>query len=241
MKRTRLATLAVGIAVSTALTGCGGDDDGGTDNGGDNGGDSSGFADESAEDIVAAAKEAMGGLESVHLQGDLTTDSTEISMDLSLSTTGNCVGEVTLDGGALEVLKVEGDAWFKADAAFWESQAGAQAEQIIAAVGDKWVVDSAGQFTSFCDLDGLLEELVSDDEDKTFEKDGTEDVDGADAVKIVGDDSIAFIATDDPHYVLQVEGTEEGEEGAMTFSAFDEEIDVEAPAEDDVVDLDQLG
>lgn len=229
MKKSRLATIAMGMAVAALMTGCGDDDGGG-----------SGFADESAKDIVAAAQKAMGELESVHLAGDITTDGSTITMDLSSSTTGNCEGDISIDGGALEVLQVDGDGWFKADEAFWQQQAPDQAAQIVAAAGDKWVVDTGSQFTSFCDLEGLLEEITTPDDSDEFKKDGTEDVDGEDAVKITGKDSTAFIATDEPHYILKLEGSG-AEEGAITFSAFDEEIDVEAPAADDTVDLDQLG
>jgi len=227
MKKNKLATYAIGMAVAAALTGCGDDE-------------SSDFADKSAKDIVAAAQKAMSGLESVHLEGEITTDGSTITMDLSSSTTGNCEGDFSIDGGALEVLQVDGEGWFKADEAFWQQQAPDQAAQIVAEAGDKWVIDPENQFTSFCDLEGLLEELSSPDEDDKFEKDGTDDVDGDDAVKINGEDSTALIATDEPHYILKLEGSGD-DEGAITFSAFDDEIDVEAPAADDTVDLDQLG
>lgn len=228
MKKTKLAAIAMGITVAATMTGCG-DDEGGGD-----------FADKSAKDIVEATQKAMGDLESVHLEGEITTDGSTITMDLSSSTTGNCEGSVSIDGGGLEVLQVDGEGWFKADAAFWEQQAPDGAEQIIAAAGDKWVVDAGNQFTSFCDLEGLLDEITSPDDSEDFEKDGTEDVDGEEAVKIKGEDSIAYIAADEPHYILKLEGSGD-DEGAITFSAFDDEIEVEAPAADDIVDLDQIG
>lgn len=242
MKRSNLATYAMGIVIAAALTGCGGD--GGSDGDGDGGNDDAGnsaFADESAEDIVAAAKDAMDGLESVHLAGDINSGGSSISLDLSLSTSGNCEGDVSLDGGSLQVLEVDGSGWFKADAAFWEAQAPGQAEAIIAAAGDKWVVDTQSQFTSFCDLEGFLDGIVEPDGEDEFEKGDTEDVDGEEAVTLTGVDSKAYIATDEPHYILKLEGTAEGDDGTITFSGFDEEIDVEAPAADEVVDLDQLG
>jgi hypothetical protein len=238
MKRSNLATYAMGIVIAAALTGCGsdGDSDGGNDDA-----STSAFADESAEDIRAAAEEAMSGLESVHLVGDINSGGSSITLDLSLSTAGNCEGDVSLDGGALQVLEVDGNGWFKADAAFWEAQAAEQADAIIAAAGDKWVVDTQGQFTSFCDLQGFLDGIMQPDGEDDFEKDGTDEVDGEEAVKLAGVDATAYIAADEPHYILMLEGTEEGEEGTVTFSEFDEEIDVEAPAADEVVNLDELG
>jgi hypothetical protein len=233
MKRSRLATYAMGIAVAAALTGCGGDDDGG-------GGDSSGFADESAETIIKAASEDMAALKSVHLTADLTSEGNDISLDLSLDTDANCEGTVGIGGGSAEILGVGDQAWFKADDTFWQEQAGDSADQIIGLVGDKWVVDNQGQFTSFCDLDGLLSDMGDPESLEGAKKDGTEDVDGTDTVKITGDDggstTTAFISADDPHHILKLEVTGD-DEGEASFSAFDEELEVEAPAEAETTTL----
>lgn len=223
MKRSRLATYAMGMAVAVTMTGCG---------------DS--FADEPTKDVVAAAAKAMGDLESVHIDADITTDGTEVVMDLSLSTAGNCEGSVALNGGGLEVLRVDGDGWFKADDAFWETQAPEQAAQIIELTGGKWVVDTTGEYTSFCDLEGFLDEIATPDDDEDYEKDGTAEVDGDDAVKIKSDDSTTYVATDEPHHILKVEGSGD-DDGEATFSEFDEDVEVEAPSDDEVIDLEQLG
>jgi hypothetical protein len=49
-----------------------------------------------------------------------------------------------------------------------------------------------------------------------------------------------WIAVDDPHHILEMEVTQGEEPGTITFSSFDEELDVQAPADDEVIDLDQL-
>lgn len=224
MKHKKLASIAMGIAVATALTGCGDD------------GDSSGFADESAATIVEAAQQAMASLESVHIDADISSSDSNIKLDLSLSKAGSCEGTVEIAGGSLEVLQVDGTGWYKADEAFWQEQAPEQADEIVAVIGDKWVSDPEGQFTSFCDLDSFLEEIVKPDDDDKFEKSGTDEVDGEDTVKVEGEKSTAFIATDDPHYILKIQSNSEGE-GDASFSEFDEDVDVEAPAAEDVTEL----
>jgi hypothetical protein len=233
MKRSRLATYAMGIAVAATMTGCGG----GSDDGGDGG---SGFADESASDIIKAASADMGDLKSVHLGADITSDGSTITMDLTLDTEGNCQGTVGIGTGSAEVLSADGSAWFKADEAFWREQAGDQADTVLSLVGDKWVVDTSSQFSSFCDLDGLLEDIGDPEDVEDAKTDGTEDVDGAEAVKIVGtedsSETTVFVATDEPHYILKVEVTGD-EEGEAAFSDFDEDVEVEAPAEADTVTL----
>ena len=70
-------------------------------------------------------------------------------------------------------------------------------------------------------------------------------MDGDDVVKVENNDpedgpSIGYVLADDPHYLVKVERTEGDEQGSVTFSDFDEEFDVEAPADDDVVDLSSL-
>jgi len=217
----------MGVAVAVTLTGCG-DDDGG------------GFADESAADIIKASSADMEKLTSVHLDADITSEGSAITMALSLDTDGNCVGTVGIGGGSAEIIGIGDQSWYKADEAFWQAQAGEQAEQIIGIVGDSWVVDPDGQFSSFCDLDGLLDDIGDPEGVDDATTDGTEDVDGEEAVKIVGDDdgseTTAYVAVDDPHYILKVVVTGD-DEGEATFSEFDEDVEVEAPADDEVVTL----
>src|SRR5688572_8774840 len=102
MRRSRLATYAMGIAVAAALTGCGGGDSDSGDEGG-----SSDFADEKPADIVAAAKDAMGDLESLSITGDMRTDGQPASLDLKVSNSGDCTGTLAFDGtGTIEILGV---------------------------------------------------------------------------------------------------------------------------------------
>ena len=107
-------------------------------------------------------------------------------------------------------------------------------------MGDKWVADPNGQFSSFCDLDELLGQIGDTENLNDVEKDGTEDVDGDEAVRITGteddNETTGFIATDEPHYLLKIEvsGSDTGE---VTFSEFDEDVDAEKPADDEIVEL----
>ncbi|GAA4686270.1 hypothetical protein [Nocardioides nanhaiensis] len=222
--RTPLATAAVAAVAALALTGCSGGSD---------------FADSSAEDIITAASEDMQALESVHIDADITTDGQQITLDISLDTDGACTGTVGLGEGTAEIVSVDGQSWFKADQALYEALVGEQAEQITAVVGDNWVADEQGQFGSFCDLDSLLED-IGDPEAGNAEKDGTEEVDGEEAVRLVsedeGDTTTAFVAVDEPHHILRVE-VEGDNAGEATFSEFDETVEAEAPAEDEIVEL----
>ncbi|WP_395659012.1 hypothetical protein [Nocardioides sp.] len=223
-----------GLGAVAVMTACGGSD--------------SGFADESADDIVKAAKSDMGDLTSVKVSGDITSGGQAISLDLQADGDGNCTGTIGIGDGKAELLGVDGTTWMKPDDAFWQSFAGGSADQIMSMVGDKWVVipDTADSLTQFCNANDLLDQMLKDENDgSTYKKAGTDTVDGDDVVKIDNEDpengnSTGYVLVDDPHYLVKIEKTDGEDTGTVTFSDFDADISVEAPAEDDQVDLNNL-
>jgi hypothetical protein len=235
---------AVGaIGALAVLAACGG----GGDSGGDSDSDSE-FASESASAIEKASIEDMKALEAVHMQGEVTQQGSEIGLDLSLTTDGDCTGTISRgDSGSAEVVTLDGTSWFKPDEEFWRAQAGPAAEQIISTVGDDWVQLPEGDesFASFCDLDELLDQ-IDDDQGKPSEKGETEEVDGQEAVKLNRDDAesggtiTVWVAVDDPHHILKVEQAEGDSPGSFTFSDFDADASIEAPADDEVITVEEL-
>jgi hypothetical protein len=237
MNRSRLATYAIGIAVATALTGCGGSDGG---DGGDGG--SSDFADEKPADIVAATQKAMGDLESLSISGETSADGETANLDLQLSSSGDCTGTISFDTtGTIEILGVGEDRWFKGDESFWSTTGIPDTSSVL----DKWVIDAQDDFAQFCAIDDFVGEMFQDDTDETFTSKGIESLDGDDVIAIEQDDategiSTGYVLVDEPHYMVKVE--KEGDNGGtITFSGFDEEFEVTAPSADEIVDLDQLG
>lgn len=237
MARIGLAVAALGLA--TALTAC-------SDDGGGDGGD---FADSPAEDIVAAAKADMGELKAVKVSGTVTSDGQEIKLDIQSSSEGNCTGSIGVDGGTAELLGVDGVTWMKPDEAFWGQFAGGNVDEVLGLVGGKWVeIPAEGDsFDQFCDVDALLEEMLEDDEDdeSKYSTQGTEELDGDDVVLVDNEDpedgtSTGYVLVDEPHYLVKIEKTEGDDTGSVTFSEFNEEFDVEAPAADEIVDLGAL-
>lgn len=244
---------AAALSVLALLAGCGGDDSGGDDrSGGGSGGSgdsSSGasgdFADQSGQEIADAAKAAMRDLDAVRYSGDITSGGGSISLDVQASSAGDCTGTVSIGEGSAEVLTTGEGSWFRPDEAFWRAQAPDQADAVIAAVGDKWVVDTDQQFAQFCDLDEFFANVFAEEgEESTYETVGTDEVDGQDVVKVENTDdsgsSTGYVLVEDPHYLVKVERTEGDEPGVVEFAAFDEEFEVQAPGADEVVDLSQL-
>lgn len=208
--------------------------------------ESEGFTGGTGPEIADAAKADMRALETVRLTGDLMSEGSEISLDLGVSTTGDCAGSFGLEGGTAEIVSSDGQTWFRPDEAFWRASSPGTADQIMSMVGDKWVALGEGDetFNEFCNLDSLLDELFAEDsKDEEFTKGETSDVDGTEAIAIEqdadGEPVIGYVAVDSPHYLLKLErqGTDSG---TVTFSEFDEDLDIETPSEDEVVDLASL-
>lgn len=239
-------SLVVVTALAAVLTGCG--DSGDSGDSGDGGdGDGGDFAEQSAEKIAEAAKDAMGDLEAVTIDGSLTSDGQEIEIAMSIGEGGNCTGSFSTQGATAEILGVDGTTWFRPDEAFWELFAGPEiAPQIIAAAGDRWVTlpEDDTSFKQFCDIEEFLSELV-DDKEAEYTKGETKEIDGEETIEIIserpdGGPSSGFVLLDGEHYLVQISKTEGEEPGEVTFSGFDEQPDVEAPADDEQVALEEL-
>ena len=227
-----MSRFTIGLAVAAAaalLAGCGG---GGND-----------FATQDPQDIAKASATDMKDLDSLHMAGFVTTDGQKLGVDMSITTSGDCQGSFKAGEGTAQILSADGKSYMKPDKAFWEAQAPAQAPQIEALVGDKWVViPSNTGLNELCDLDGLLKSFNDNNPTNKPTAAAAESLDGQDAVKLSGKDSdgtavTAWVASDSPHYVLKMEQTEGSTPMSITFSKFNDTVSITAPPSDQVVDL----
>ena len=238
MTKRATAGLSAGVLILAGLVGGCSDDEG---DGGDDQ-SASDFADQSYDEIKAAAIEAMGELESVHVMAEITSGGEGAALDLSMDADGNCTGTVTFGAVSAEVLQADGGAWFKPNAELLSQQFGAQAPAAIKFVADSWVADTNGEVTpSNCDLEAFIEQVTSDEEAETNTEVGdVEDFEGDDVVPLSftndeGDGTVKILAEGE-HYIASF--AVEGENpGTVTFSGFNEEVATEAPADDEIVDL----
>lgn len=207
------------------------------------------FADQSPQAIAKASASDMKDLKSLRMQGDLTTSGQKIGVDMMITTSGDCQGSISVPDGSAQIVSSGGQAYMKPDKSFWESQAPSQAAQIESLVGDKWVVIPSGSgLDSACDLNHLLDGIDNPTSDpSSAPSTATSDsVDGHDAVKLSSKDTngnpvTAWVATDDPHYILKLEVMQGTEPGTITFSDFDTSVTVQAPPADQTIDLSKLG
>jgi hypothetical protein len=237
--RTPISRLGAVAAVAVLLLASACADDGG-------GGGDEDFAELDGQEIADAAKEDMLALDSMTYAGDLDSGGTQLSLDVSASAEGACSGTLELAGGVVEVLATSDGAWFRADEAFWRANAPDTADQIIAAVGDKWVVDSNDEFSQFCDLDEFRNSLFEEEDgsETTYTNKGADEIDGDAVVEVESKDdegtSTGYVLVEGEHYLVKIERTTGANTGTVTFSGFNEDVAAETPADDEAVDLNAL-
>lgn len=222
------------LGVLALAAGCGGSDD-------KDGGDSD-FAKQSGDKIAADAKADMKELDAVKFSGEITSSGGTTTLDVQASSVGDCTGSIGVGGGTAEILAKDGTNWFKPDEAFWRANAGDSADAIMSAVGDKWVLDTDSNFAQFCDIDAFFDNLFKDEQGAgKYQTTGTDEIDGQKVIKVEQSDdngtSVGYVLIDGDHYLLKLERTEGDEPGHLEFSDFNEEFDVTAPADDEVIDL----
>ena len=236
----RRMTLTVSLAALLGgLTACGGTASSGKD---------TSYADESPKKILADAKASMSSLESVHLSGTGLDDGDEMSIDMTVSTAGDCTGTIGTPDGEMTLLVVGGKAWFKADRKFWKTNAGSDADAVLAMVGKKWVAggEDLGDLTSFCDWDELSEEFLEFLVPSTIQgltiKKSKDQIDGQPVIKLEdrsSEQGTIYVQAEEPHYVVKVSST--GKEAAdLTFSGFDEPTEIVAPKPRQQIDFENM-
>src|SRR3954453_17128862 len=191
-----VATLSLLVLVA----GCGGKDDGAE----------SDFAKQSGNKIADAARADMKELKQVKYSGEINANGSAIQLDVQASSVGDCTGTVGIGDGTPEGRAKDGTNWYRPDEAFWRTNGGDQAEAIIAAVGDKWVLDTDANFAQFCDLDAFFDSLFKDDGGSgQYKTTGTDEVDGQQVVKVERADedgtATGYVLLSGKHYLVKLE------------------------------------
>jgi hypothetical protein len=241
---TKRATAGLGasvLLVAGLLAGCSDDDKGDKDSDKDGGTSGGAFADQSYDDIKQAALDAMGSLEALHVTADISSEGQSSNLDLSMSTDGSCSGSISFGPASAELLRTADGAWYKPNADLLAASLPEQTEEAIRFVGDSWVVDAGDTVSgNNCDLESFVDQLSDDEAETDTAVAGVEDLDGQDVVKLTytnaAGDGTAYILVDGEHYIVKIE-TSGTQEGTAAFSEFDEKVDTEAPADDEIVDL----
>jgi len=234
------AALVAACVLAGGLTGCSG---GGDDGSAEADTEAQAFAEESAQDILAAAEDATTEVESLRVRGDLTVGEQVVSVDLRVDQAEQCEGTVGRDGVSADVLGVDGAYWIRPDDAYWRGTLGAaDAEAVIQAQQGRWVATSG--VASLCDPDGLFGSDPTDP-DVQLATLGPGEVGGQPVVRVrrtdaEGRSTVSAVSATSPHYLRQVVGEGQARGTRIDVGDFGEALDVEAPASDDQVPLEGL-
>lgn len=223
-----VAALAVGVAVAIAS---GGEEEPDDD-----------FLSLDPKAIVQAAERDMSVLESARIRGEFTDDSDDvITVDVVATSRGDCTGTMASrdSGGTAEILRVDDQLYLRADRAFWNASGDPETTDLILGfLGDSWVVENTllESTEAFCDLDEFLERDGREDAEANDLGEGR--VGGEETVRVEQADGtrreVLDVRVAEPHYLLRIE---ESETDRFEFSDFDADIEIEAPADEDVVPL----
>ncbi len=222
--------------------GTGGTGGGGTEAGGRSA-ESQEFLDSEADAILLAAEKDMRVLDSVRMSGTVDQDGQPGGVEMTITSAGNCDGELSIGDGAAQLRRIDGEAWLRPDRAFLEASntdGSVDVDLFMTLIGDKWLKADAAQsedFADLCDLDELLEGDGGTSEGEAIKGEVTE-IDGQEVVAITtadgSDTTVAQVRLEAPHYVLRLEN--DADNGRFDLSGFDEPFTAQAPPADEVID-----
>ena len=199
---------------------------------------SNGVADKSADEILKAAQDAAKAETSVHMVGTVKQDSGEMKIDMQVEKGGKAVGTIVMAGATLEIITTGTKVYVKGDKAFWDSQAGEGAYDLI---GDKWVASTSdadlASFKDFTDFTTAVSQMLTPS--GTVTKTEASTVDGQAVIGLKdGDKGTLWIATTGDPLPVKIDG---GAEGGVAFTDWGAAVKVTEPAAADVLDPSQLG
>ncbi|MDI3385646.1 hypothetical protein QIS99_05355 [Streptomyces sp. B-S-A8] len=219
-------------------------------------GDDNGIADKSPQEIGAAAREALLGVTSLHVEAEIDgmAEPAPASFELSYDTKDNCTGTVDDQNnkGSMEVIRIGDRVWIKPDAKWLSAQApqlggDAAAQLLKGKYLETSVRDADGaKIAQLCDLNSFKQQITEQSgksQGATVEKGGRTEVDGRPAItlNVTNDQQRGrmYVSTEGEPYPLKVEADDpaKGVEIDMTFSEFDRPVTVKAPPADQTVNI----
>ena len=187
----------------------------------------------SAPAIMADGFETTLALDAFHLRGEIRDEAGSTLMDLSLRRDNDCQGRLQIPGWTepADFIVAGGRDYLRGSAEFW----GDDAEQYAG----QWV--STGDLASYCDFESRLAPFTKEIDEELTSKDGLADVDGTETVRVSTPTPTgrlrAWVEVAEPHHVLRLTLTGGRDTGELDLSAFDEDVEVEAPPAAEVVEF----
>jgi hypothetical protein len=208
------------LAVCAALlgvAGCGGSSD-------------NGVASKSPDQIVSAAQNAVSGVKTVRVAGNVTSTGSPITLDLQLAAGRGGGGQMSESGLSFKIIAVNQTVYMNGSDAFWSHVGGTAAVQLF---HGKWLkAPATGQFASLAaltDVQTLFSKLLSTH--GTLAKGGTSTINGQQVVA-VHDTTMGgtlYVATTGQPYPIEISKTG-AQGGRIVFDRYNQPVTLTVPA-----------
>ncbi len=198
-----------------------------------------GVASKSASEILAASKAAADSASSVHVTGNLTSNGTPITLNLSLASGHGGRGQISQGNLSFNLIVVGNTIYIKGSPAFYSHFGGTAAAQLFQG---KWLKApiSGGELGSLAALTNfgqLLDQTLASH--GTLAKGSSSTVAGTPVIELrdSAHNGSLFVATTGKPYPIQI--VKHGSEtGHITFTGWNQPVSLSAPA--GAIDLSQL-
>jgi len=188
--------------------------------------------------ILSDVTDAVQGAQSVHMSGSVSSDSTDVGFDVTLSSDA-AKGTLTLSGNDIQLVRVGDAAYFSGSPEFYKMVAGDAAASLLQG---RWIKVPKGDsrfasFEQFTDKGKLFSSMLQ--AEGTISKAGVRTYNGQKVIVLRdsnGDGDLYVAASGKPYPVAIV--SKGDKQGTVTFNGWDSPVDVSAPS--DAIDLSQL-
>ena len=191
-----------------------------------------------AKQLVVSAIANTKTASSVEVVGQVITTSQTIGLNVRASNADEGQGTLTINGAAVQIVRVGSTVYFSADAAFWTQNAGAAA----ASYAGQWVstpVNGADgkSFSEFLATTALFAQIFSGNEvsQSTFTEGKNTSVAGVPVFSITatnkkdGASGIVDVARTGTPYIIELTKTSKTGSSRLVFSAYNKPVHAKAP------------
>jgi hypothetical protein len=190
-----------------------------------------GVSSQSANAILAAAKQAALSASSVHVTGSLVSGSTPIKLDLNIVSGKGGEGEMSENGLSFKLIAVGQSVYINASTAFWRHFGGSAAATLFKG---RWLKASAAHsdfssISALTNLKKLLSASLANQDQLT--KGASSTVLGQPVIAVLdaAHHAALYVATSGQPYPLEIAKTG-SDGGSITFDKWNQPFSITAPA-----------
>ena len=228
--RRRLGPAALAALLTLALAACG--------SSGGSSSSSNGITSRSPDQIVSTATSAVGGVNSVHVAGNVLSDGQKVALDLNLVNGKGGTGSMSQNGLGFKIVAVGPEVYINGSSAFWNKFGGSAAAQLLSG---RWLkAPASGQLSSLAtltDVQKLFSQLLSSH--GKLAKGKTTTVQGQQVVAVndTTNGGTLYVAATGKPYPIEISKTG-SQGGQLVFDRFNQAVSLTAPA--NAIDISQL-